>query len=144
MSSGLHVLIVEDKPLTALMLTEMLADLGYASADVAATEQQAIALARRHRPDLITTDVRIRGGSGPAAVASLIRDGPLPVVYVTGNPEELDEGLRPVTVVKPVCEALLARAIERALLRAAAGTLPDLPVPDPAGEDEGASPSRGS
>lgn len=115
MSHALHVLVIEDEPLTAMMLVDMLSDLGYGSVEVASSAADALAMARRRRPDLVTSDVRLGQGSGPATVAALTRDGAVPIVYVTGSPEGLDPSLRPVTVIKPVCEHLLAQAIGRAV-----------------------------
>jgi CheY-like chemotaxis protein len=66
-----HVLIIEDEPLIALTIQDLLEDEGAASFEIAATEAQAVAAARDHRPNLITSDVKLIEGAGSAAVAAI-------------------------------------------------------------------------
>ena len=46
-----HVLIIEDEPLVALTIQDMLEDEGATSFDIAATQADAVAAALHHRPD---------------------------------------------------------------------------------------------
>ena len=107
-----HVLIIEDEPLVALHLQETLAELGARSFAFAETEVEAVAKARLQRPDVITSDVRLREGTGPGAVRT-IRDemGPMPVIYMTGNPEGCvsDSALSRV-LLKPLSDAAVRDA----------------------------------
>ena len=84
----MHVLIIEDEALLAIDLQCFLEELGAETCALADTEAEAIRLALDRRPDLITADVNLREGTGPAAVR-IIREsiGDIPVVYVTGHPE---------------------------------------------------------
>lgn len=83
-----HVLIIEDEPLVAMDLRMTLEDEGATSFDFAATESEAIALARARPPQLITSDVRLLEGSGPQAVRRIMQElGELPVIFITGTPE---------------------------------------------------------
>ena len=82
-----HVLIIEDEALIALDLQDMLAAGGATTFAFAETEQEAVEQARRHRPDVITSDVMLREGTGPRAVATIQREmGPLPVIFITATP----------------------------------------------------------
>jgi CheY-like chemotaxis protein len=83
----MHALIIEDRPVIALMIEDELADLGYASAAIATSETQAIDLANQRRPDLITADDDLAQGSGIAAVRHICRDQAIPVVFITGEPD---------------------------------------------------------
>ena len=113
-ATGNHVLIIEDEALAALDLEAQLADLGFTSFDVAVCERDALAFARERRPDLITADYRIVGGTGLAAFTAIVAElGKIPVVYVTGNPAQV-AGLGAPVVEKPIFPAVLARACSSA------------------------------
>ncbi len=83
-----HVLIIEDEALIALDLQGLLEEYGATSFDFAATEAEAVEAAKARRPDFITSDVKLRTGTGPNAIG-IIRSllGPVPVVFITGTPE---------------------------------------------------------
>lgn len=84
-----HVLVIEDEPMIAMMLQDILADAGATSFDVASTEQDAVASALQHPPKIIVSDVRLLDGTGPAAVQQIHqRLGETPVMYITASPEE--------------------------------------------------------
>jgi CheY-like chemotaxis protein len=84
-----HVLIIEDEPLVAMDLEMMLEEAGATSFDVAATEAEAIEAARNHPPQLITSDMRLLDGTGPAAVRVIIAEqGEVPVIFISGTPED--------------------------------------------------------
>jgi CheY-like chemotaxis protein len=112
----LRVLIVEDDALIGLYLAEMLGEMGYEVCAIAATEDDAVAAAVQHRPDLMIVDARLRNGSGVAAVERILRTTPLPHVFVSGDMLSV-RAFRPGAVViqKPFRESDLARAIQRAL-----------------------------
>jgi len=110
-----HVLIIEDEPVIALELEALLGDLGFLSFDIADCPQDALACAKAHRPNLITADYRIFSGTGVEAVA-MITDalGQIPVIYVTGNIDQLPESAAAAAVDKPISPTSLARALARA------------------------------
>ena len=113
-ASGGHVLIIEDEPVIALELEALLSDLGFATFDVADSPEDALACARTHRPDLITADYRIAGGTGVTAVEMIAAAvGEPRVIYVTGNAGQFDPGDYAV-VDKPILPSALARACEQA------------------------------
>ena len=83
-----HVLIIEDEPLIALDLEDLLGSHGALSFSFAETQDDAIAACRAHLPDFIVSDVSLREGSGPLAVVEIRREfGALPVIFVTATPE---------------------------------------------------------
>ena len=83
-----RVLIIEDEFLTALDIEALLAAEGATSFAFAHTEAEALAEAHRHPPDVIISDVTLREGDGPSAVASIRSDlGALPVLFVTATPD---------------------------------------------------------
>ncbi|HEX8387833.1 MAG TPA: response regulator [Sphingomonas sp.] len=112
-----HVLIIEDEPLVALDLEQMLADNGATSFDVAMGEEEAVACALDHRPDLITSDVKLLDGCGPRAVERIEEAlGPLPVIFVTGTPEDCAPiDVRHEILCKPISPGAFVRAVHRAL-----------------------------
>ena len=98
----MHALIIEDEPITAMLIEDQLRALGYASIDFAVTEAEAVAAARQRRPDLITADVRLPEGCGIAAVETICDGQRVPVVFITGNAAEVRTRLhRAVVVPKP-------------------------------------------
>jgi CheY-like chemotaxis protein len=110
----MHALIIEDEAVIAMTIEDMLLAIGYASAEMAATESEAVAKALARHPDLITADVCLLEGDGPSAVArireALRDDTPPPVVFVTGNPD-LAQGMGDPVIEKPFTMAELERTI---------------------------------
>lgn len=114
-----HALIIEDELLIALEVEVLLTEQGFESFDIANSPHAALACALKRLPDLITADYRIEAGTGVEAVAAIeARLGPLPVVFVTANIEQVREDARGrahTLVDKPISPALLAAACARAL-----------------------------
>jgi len=107
-----HVLIIEDEPLVAMMIRDVLEDEGATSFAFATTQEEAVARASAHPPALITSDVSLLEGTGPLAVAAIHeRLGPVPVVFITATPEDCDP-CDPETLIiaKPFATAAVVRA----------------------------------
>ncbi|MGR4864473.1 response regulator [Caulobacter sp. LARHSG274] len=105
-----HALIIEDEILIAMEVEALLEEQGFNSFDIAESPQEALDCALRRPPDLITADYRIIGGTGVEAVSAILaRLGPIPVVYVTGNADQLGARTRAV-VDKPISPRRLAEA----------------------------------
>ncbi len=119
--SGLRILIVEDEPLIAMLLEDVLTEQGHAVCATEATQAGAIAAAFRHQPDLMLVDVGLASGSGIAAVEEILRGGFVPHIFLTGD-RLLQVKLRPGAIVlqKPFRDADLAGAIDQATAAAAA------------------------
>jgi Fe-S oxidoreductase/CheY-like chemotaxis protein len=86
---GRRILVVDDEPDVRVFLRTVLEDAG-AEIYEAADGDQALALARKHKPDLITLDLSMEGKDGIDTFAELrsdpaVRD--IPVCVVTGHPE---------------------------------------------------------
>jgi len=82
----LRVLIAEDDLMIADMSEEALLDYGYEVCGIGRTVDQAVALGRRHRPDLAIVDVRLAEGGVGADVAARLSDIPgLGILYVSGS-----------------------------------------------------------
>ena len=64
-----RILVVEDEALVAENLRRCLHDLGYSVAGIADTAAEAVGLAREHKPDLVLSDIRIKGPEDGTAAA---------------------------------------------------------------------------
>lgn len=112
--NGRHALIIEDEMLIALEVESLLHEFGFESCDIADNPADALRLALAHRPDLMTADLRIMGGTGIEAVDAITEQlGPIPHIYVTGNPDMLQGRSAPV-VDKPLTRRAFAAACEMA------------------------------
>lgn len=96
----MHALIIEDQPFVALMIEDHLRDLGFGSFDYAVTESEAVANARRRRPDLITSDVQLAQGCGVAAVQTICQDKPIPVVFITATASRVHQRMSDAVIVR--------------------------------------------
>ena len=113
---ALRVLIIEDETFIALLLAEVLAEMGHEVCASEQTETGAVAAAARYHPELIIADVRLCEGSGINAVRAILSAGFVPHIFVSGD--VLDQKLlHPAACVlqKPFQETQLVRAIERAI-----------------------------
>ncbi len=77
------VIVVEDEPLVAMMIEEMLADIGWQSIGPALNEAEALVLIKKCRPNAALLDVLL-GGTTSLAIAASCRTLNIPVVFVTG------------------------------------------------------------
>ena len=83
-----HVLIIEDEPLIALDLEDLLTRHGALTFSFADSQRGAIDASRDVRPDFILSDVSLLEGTGPLAVQAIRTElGPIPVIFVTTTPE---------------------------------------------------------
>lgn len=110
----LRVLIIEDDALVALDLENIFTRLGHRVVQIVATEDDAVAAARAHLPDLLTVDIRLRQGTGTAAVSRILAERPVAHLYVTGSPVELLDR-EAALVPKPFSRRALLAAVEKAL-----------------------------
>jgi len=110
-----HVLIIEDDPFVAMHLSMLAEDAGATSIGTADTEADAVMAAQEQRPDVILSDVRLIEGTGPRAVARIYSDcGPIPVIFVTGTPEECEPcHYAAAVLIKPVNDRALITAFTK-------------------------------
>lgn len=85
----MHALIIEDEALIAMAIEEALRACGFTSFEVAVSAAEAVTAAARKCPDLIAADAELRPGSGIDAVQSICSQQPIPVVFITGSPVEV-------------------------------------------------------
>jgi AmiR/NasT family two-component response regulator len=121
-ATGLKVLVVEDEALIRLDLTEMLKEEGYVIAGEAGDGEQAVALARELRPDLVIMDIKMPKVDGIAAAGAIVEERIAPVVMLTAfSQRDLIEQARDAGamayLVKPFARHELAPAIELAVAR---------------------------
>ncbi len=120
MLSGRKVLVIEDEPVVAMQLEEMLSDLGMEAVGFARTLDKALAADTR-RFDVAVVDIDLRGQrSYPAA--QRLADAGVPLVFVTGFPRERPPqrlGEAPI-LLKPYGIHELAHALHSVLDRSVA------------------------
>jgi CheY-like chemotaxis protein len=118
-SAATDVLIIEDEPIIAMDLEELVASCGHRVVGVANSEAEAIEMAERTRPGLILADINLgAGGDGTSAVATILRRRYAPVIFVTAYPERLltGEAVEPAFVItKPFEPMTLAIATYQAV-----------------------------
>ena len=116
-----RVLIIEDEPIIAMDLQLLVESAGHVVVGIAASEEEAVAIAERERPGLVLADVNLgQGGDGAAAVERILARHATPVIFVTAYPERLLTGLRvePAFIIsKPFEPTTLAVATFQAVTR---------------------------
>lgn len=80
--AGLHILVVEDEVMVAMMLEDMVQEFG-CSVDLASNIEDALATIRRHAPDGVLLDMNIHGQKTTAVAEELVRQS-VPFLLVTG------------------------------------------------------------
>ncbi len=118
-AAATDVLIIEDEPIIAMDIEELVQSCGHRVIGTATTERDAVEIAGRTRPGLILADINLGiGGDGANAVASIQRIHPVPVIFVTAYPERLltGEEVEPAFVItKPFEPMTLAVATFQAV-----------------------------
>jgi Response regulator of citrate/malate metabolism len=113
------VLIIEDEPLIAMQLEDLVGGLGHKICGTAATRTQAREVVAETMPGLVLADIQLAdGSSGLDAVEDILSLGSVPVIFITAYPERLLTGDRPeptYLVTKPFQEATVRAAISQAL-----------------------------
>lgn len=123
----IRLLIVEDESLVARDIENMATSQGYEVCGIAASAEQALALANETRPDIILMDVIIRGALDGIAVAEKIWDAyHIPIIYVTAYADEHTLKRAKITepfgyILKPFDERELKIAIEMAYYKSRMG-----------------------
>ena len=118
-SAATDVLIIEDEPIIAMDIEELVTGCGHRVIGTAASEAEAVEIATRKRPGLILADINLgAGGDGALAVARILKHLDAPVIFVTAYPERLltGEALEPAFVItKPFEPLTLAIATYQAV-----------------------------
>jgi len=113
------VLIIEDEPIIAMDLENLVSELGHKVVAVAATKDDAVAKARSERPGLVLADINLgEGGSGIDAVSEILSSFDIPVIFITAYPEKLLTGERPeptYLIAKPFLPETVQATVGQAL-----------------------------
>jgi len=115
------ILIVDDEWITRPEIEEMLMDLGYEVTGQAETGMEAIAMARKLKPNLMVMDVEMPGKMNGIDAARVIKaELGTPIIFITGygDPEHIEAAkeIAPFGyVVKPFDENEIHAFVEIAL-----------------------------
>ena len=122
-----RVMIIEDEPIIAADITDIVSSLGHDVTGVARTHSEALALGEEQKPDLILADIQLAdNSSGIDAVNDLLKTMDVPVIFITAFPERLLTGDRPepaFLISKPFQEAQVQSAVSQAMFFASTATL---------------------
>jgi CheY-like chemotaxis protein len=114
-----NVLIIEDEPMIAIDLADLVTGLGHDVCETARTHKEAIAAFRKHQPGLVLADIQLAdGSSGLDAVNEILQSFDVPVIFITAYPERLLTGSRPeptFLVNKPFRTETVQAVISQAL-----------------------------
>jgi CheY-like chemotaxis protein len=115
------ILVIEDDPIVSLGIEQLLAEAGYIILASCARGEEALAIAERHRPDLILADVKLAGEmDGIESVTAILMRRKVPVIFVTAHTDARTrtrmEAASPSGILaKPVPDLLLLHAVAAAL-----------------------------
>jgi CheY-like chemotaxis protein len=113
------VLIIEDEPIIALDLENLVTELGHRVVAIAATKDDAVSKAKSERPGLVLADINLgEGGSGIDAVSEILASFDIPVIFITAYPEKLLTGERPeptYLIAKPFLPETVQATVGQAL-----------------------------
>ena len=114
-----NVLIIEDEPIIAADIEELVADLGHSVDGVAATHSEAVKLVSNSKPGIVLADIQLAdGSSGIDAVEDILDKYDVPVIFITAFPERLLTGDKPepaYLISKPFKPSNVKAAISQAL-----------------------------
>lgn len=113
------IMIIEDEPLIAMDIQNMVEGLGHKVVGIARTHGEATALFEKSRPSMVLADIQLAdGSSGIDAVNEILTNTPVPVIFITAFPERLLTGERPepaFLVTKPFNPDMVKALISQAL-----------------------------
>ncbi len=113
------ILIIEDEPLIAMDIEQMVESLGHRVVGTARTHSEATALFKSTNAKMVLADIQLAdGSSGIDAVNEILASAPVPVIFITAFPERLLTGERPepaFLVTKPFNPDMVKALISQAL-----------------------------
>jgi CheY-like chemotaxis protein len=116
---GAKVLIIEDEPMIAFEIENLVTEIGHEVVGVATTRREATELARKTRPDLVLADIQLGdGSSGIDAANDILEYIKVPLIFITAYPERLLTGnqMEPTFLVtKPFKSEMVKALISQAL-----------------------------
>lgn len=113
------IMIIEDEPLIAMDIQQMVEELGHTVTGIARTRSEAATLFGNKRPGMVLADIQLAdGSSGIDAVNDILKTNNIPVIFITAFPERLLTGERPepaFLVTKPFNPDMVKGLISQAL-----------------------------
>ncbi len=113
------IMIIEDEPLIAMDIEDMVKSLGHRVTGIARTRAEAVELFRTTQPKMVLADIQLAdGSSGIDAVNDILQSSAIPVIFITAFPERLLTGERPeptFLVTKPFNPDMVKALISQAL-----------------------------
>ena len=113
------IMIIEDEPLIAMDIEQLVTDLGHTVTGIARTRSEAIELYGNSSPKMVLADIQLAdGSSGIDAVNDILKSADIPVIFITAYPEKLLTGERPeptFLVTKPFNPEQVKALISQAL-----------------------------
>jgi DNA-directed RNA polymerase specialized sigma24 family protein len=113
------ILIIEDEPLIAMDIEQLVESLGHHVTGIARTHREAVAMFGKTNPRMILADIQLAdGSSGIDAVNDILTTQSIPVIFITAFPERLLTGERPeptFLVTKPFNPDMVKALISQAL-----------------------------
>lgn len=114
-----EIMIIEDEPLIAMDIEQMVESLGHKVVSIARTHKEAVNLFNQTKPRMILADIQLAdGSSGIDAVNDILNTHSVPVIFITAFPERLLTGERPeptFLVTKPFNPEMVKALISQAL-----------------------------
>lgn len=114
-----EIMIIEDEPLIAMDIENLVSDLGHQVTGIARTLDEAIAMFAKRQPKMVLADIQLAdGSSGIDAVNAILKTADIPVIFITAFPERLLSGERPepaFLVTKPFNPDMVKAMISQAL-----------------------------
>ena len=113
------ILIIEDEPLIAMDIEDIVQSLGHTVTGIARTHSEAIEMYSETKPKMVLADIQLAdGSSGIDAVNDILTTSDIPVIFITAFPERLLTGERPeptFLVTKPFNPDMVKALISQAL-----------------------------
>jgi DNA-directed RNA polymerase specialized sigma24 family protein len=114
-----EIMIIEDEPLIAMDIEQLVESLGHKVVSVARTHKEAVNMFANSQPKMILADIQLAdGSSGIDAVNDILNTHSVPVIFITAFPERLLTGDRPeptFLVTKPFNPDMVKALISQAL-----------------------------
>jgi len=114
-----NIMIIEDEPLIAMDIEQMVEELGHSVTGIARTKDEAVTLFAKTNPKMVLADIQLAdGSSGIDAVNEILASSDIPVIFITAFPERLLTGERPeptFLVTKPFSPEMVKALISQAL-----------------------------
>ena len=113
--AGLRVLVVEDEPIVAMCLEDMLVDLGCQVVGPAATLADGLVQAENAALDVAVLDINLSNATS-YPIAQLLSDRAVPIVFASGyGRADAPESVQAELVSKPYTRCDIESALTRAL-----------------------------